>query len=98
MSKFITGDAGLTAEAKQLALDLCSAAGKVLSILLSSRPMNTPHQGEVEATRQAIWSGADVDQLDREGKSPLIHASRCAHPQRIQSCCEGGCAATERWR
>ena len=89
MSKFISGDNGLTAEAKQLAMDLSVAASKVPPLTHPAPsepyPRATGHaadwltvwcQGDVEGTRQAIWSGADVDQLDREGKSPLIHASR----------------------
>ena len=33
-------------------------------------------KGDCVAGRQCIWNGADVDQLDRDGKSPLIHAAR----------------------
>ena len=73
------GDRALTKEAKQLAVDLRSAAEKA-SVL---QPVDTirvisfcPAQGDVDAAKQAIWSGADVNQIDREGKTPLIHAAR----------------------
>ena len=35
-----------------------------------------PAQGDVDAAKQAIWSGANGNQIDQEGKTPLNHAAR----------------------